>query len=187
VPCGWYTGGNYLTGRGRRGASSAIIPAVRLPSPPPVPSPGSLGARAVNALTRLHVTLYRRSGGRIGRKLAGAPVLLLEHVGRRSGRRRTTPLLYLDDGADLVIVASRGGSDAPPAWWLNLEATPRTTVQVGRERREVLARTASPEEKARLWPCLVELYPDYRTYQERTEREIPVVVLEPAGTGSRST
>ena len=150
-----------------------------MPSPPPVPAPGALGARALNVLTRLHVAACRRTGGRIGRKLSGAPVLLLDHVGRRSGTRRTTPLLYLANGEDLVVVGSRGGSKAPPAWWLNLEASPRTTVQVGPRRREVLARTASPDEKARLWPRLVESYSDYQTYQDRTEREIPVMILEP--------
>jgi len=150
-----------------------------MPSPPPVPAPGSLRLKGLNALTRLHVGLYRRTGGRIGRKLAGAPVLLLDHVGRRSGAARTTPLLYLDDGEDLVIVGSRGGSKAPPAWWLNLEASPRTTVQVGPRRREVLARTASPDEKARLWPRLIQTYSDFQTYQDRTDRDIPVIILEP--------
>ena len=79
-----------------------------MPSPPPVPSPGSLGLRALNVLTRAHVSAYRRTGGRVGRRLAGAPVLLLDHVGRRSGERRTTPLLYLEDGEDLVIAFERG-------------------------------------------------------------------------------
>jgi F420H(2)-dependent quinone reductase len=148
-------------------------------SPPPVPPPGSLGARLVNLLAAANVHAYRLSGGRLGGHMGRAPVLLLEHVGRRSGTRRTAPLLYLADGEDLVIVGSRGGSDATPAWWRNLEASPETTVQVGRERREVRARLASPEEKARLWPRLVEMYPDYSTYQQRTEREIPVIVLEP--------
>jgi deazaflavin-dependent oxidoreductase (nitroreductase family) len=150
-------------------------------TPPAVPSPGSLGARAVNVLTRLHVAAYRGSGGRVGGSWKGAPVLLLHHVGRRSGERRTTPLLYLDDGEDLVVVGSRGGSDAPPAWWLNLESEPRTTVQVGGRRREVVARTASPEEKERLWPRVVEMYSDYETYRARTHRDIPLVILEPAG------
>jgi F420H(2)-dependent quinone reductase len=169
---------NYLT-KGSRTAGLVGYKSARMPSPPPVPSPGSLGLRALNVLTRLHVAAYRRTGGRIGRRYAGAPVLLLDHLGRRSGARRTTPLLYLEDGEDLVIVASRGGSKASPAWWLNLEANPRTTVQVGSRHREVVARTASPEEKSRLWPRLVEMYSDYQTYQDRTDREIPVIVLEP--------
>jgi deazaflavin-dependent oxidoreductase (nitroreductase family) len=151
----------------------------RLPDPPPVPAPGSLPAKLWNGLTRAHVKAYRATGGRLGGRTGGAPVLLLDHVGRKSGTRRTTPLLYLDDGPDLVIVASRGGSQAPPAWWLNLEANPETTVQVGSEHRPVTARTATPEEKERLWPRLVELYSGYDTYQRRTDRDIPVVILSP--------
>lgn len=150
-----------------------------LPSPPPVPSPGSLPAKLWNLATRAHVQVYKATGGRLGGSYFRAPILLLEHVGRRSGTRRTTPLLYLDDHPDLVIVASRGGSKAPPAWWLNLEAGPSTAVRVGSERREVVARTATPEEKQELWPRLVDLYSDYETYQKRTDRDIPVVILSP--------
>ena len=111
--------------------------------------------------------------------MAGAPVLLLDHVGRKSSTRHTTPLLYMADGEDLVIVGSRGGSDATPAWWLNLQASPATTVQVGRERRRVVARQATTEERKRLWPDLIAMYPDYAVYQHRTERELPVIVLSP--------
>jgi deazaflavin-dependent oxidoreductase (nitroreductase family) len=135
----------------------------------------------LNAFTRAHVLLYRLSGGRLGGTFRGAPVLLLSHVGRKSGRRRTNPLLYLWDGDDLVIVASKGGSARHPAWWVNLRASPTTTVEVGREKRTVTASQASPEEKARLWPRLVEMYPDYDKYQARTARDIPVVILRRAG------
>ena len=107
-------------------------------------------------------------------------MLLLDHHGRRTGRARTTPVLYLRDGADLVIVGSRGGSDAMPAWFLNLMSSPSTTVQVGSERRAVVARQATPEEKQGLWPRLVEMYDEYAVYQQRTKREIPVVILSPA-------
>ena len=151
-----------------------------MPASPPVPPPGTLRLKLTNGLTSANVMLYRRSGGRLGGKLKGAPILLLDHVGRKSGQARTAPLLYLRDGEDIVIVASRGGSDATPAWWLNLQAHPATTVQIGRERRQVLAREASAEEKARLWPRLVEMYGDYEIYQRRTDREIPVVILSPA-------
>jgi deazaflavin-dependent oxidoreductase (nitroreductase family) len=151
-----------------------------MPASPPVPPPGTIRAKLVNAFVNANVTLYRRSGGRLGNSMKGAPVLLLDHVGRKSGRARTAPVLYLQNGDDLVIVASRGGSDAMPAWWLNLQARPDTTVQVGAERRRVLAREASPEEKAELWPRLVEMYGDYQVYQRRTERQIPVVILSPA-------
>jgi F420H(2)-dependent quinone reductase len=151
-----------------------------MPASPPVPPPGTLRAKVVNAFTTANVIVYRRSGGRLGGSLKGAPVLLLDHVGRKSGRARTSPLLYMRDGKDVVIVASRGGSDAMPAWWLNLQANPTTTVQIGTERRRVTAREASAEEKAELWPRLVEMYGDFEIYQRRTDREIPVVILSPA-------
>jgi deazaflavin-dependent oxidoreductase (nitroreductase family) len=134
----------------------------------------------VNRVVGVNTLVYRLTGGRVGNKMKGAPVLLLDHVGRKSGQARTAPLLYLRDGTDIVIVASRGGSDAMPAWWLNLQANPATTVQIGRERLPVLAREATPEEKARLWPRVVEMYSDYAVYQKRTERQIPVVILSPA-------
>ena len=127
-----------------------------------------------------NVAMYRATGGRVGNKVKGAPVLLLDHVGRKSGKRRTAPLLHLIDGDDVVIVASRGGSDAMPAWWFNLQANPATTIQIGKARRQVTARQASREEKAALWPRLLEMYPDYGVYQSRTAREIPVVILSPA-------
>jgi F420H(2)-dependent quinone reductase len=134
----------------------------------------------MNAITNAHAWLYRVSGGRLGGRLAGAPVLLLDHVGRRSGTARTTPLVYTRDGPDYVIVASRAGSDVDPAWWLNLKARPATSVRVGSERRAVVARQATPEEKARLWPRVCETYSDYAAYQRRTKREIPVIILTPA-------
>jgi F420H(2)-dependent quinone reductase len=96
-----------------------------------------------NAVTGANVVLYRLSGGRLG----SGPVLLLDHTGRKSGRRRTTPVLYIQDGDDLVVVGSRVGSDFDPAWWLNLKANPATTVQVRSQRRQVVARQATPEEE----------------------------------------
>jgi deazaflavin-dependent oxidoreductase (nitroreductase family) len=150
-----------------------------MPSSPAVPPPGSLRLRALNQLTGLQVRLYRRTGGRLGGTMRGAPILLLDHVGRKSGTARTTPLLYLDDPPDLVIVASAGGRAAHPAWWLNLRAAPETTVQVGPERRRMRAREATPQERERLWPRLVALYSDYDVYAARADREIPVVVLAP--------
>jgi F420H(2)-dependent quinone reductase len=134
----------------------------------------------LNALTRAQVKVYRRTGGRMANSIKGAPVLLLDHVGRKSGQARTSPVLYMKDGDDLVIVASRGGSEATPAWWLNLKANPQTTVTVGPDTRRVIARQASPEEKTQLWPRLVEIFPDFAAYQRRTSRDIPVIVLSPA-------
>jgi deazaflavin-dependent oxidoreductase (nitroreductase family) len=106
-------------------------------------------------------------------------MLLLDHVGARSGTVRTTPLVYFEDGRDVVIVASKGGHPRHPSWYHNLRAHPDTTVQIGRDRRAVHARVATTRERARLWPKAVETYGGYRGYQERTEREIPLVILEP--------
>jgi deazaflavin-dependent oxidoreductase (nitroreductase family) len=106
-------------------------------------------------------------------------MLLLDHVGAKSGKKRTIPLLYIDDGDDIVIVASKGGSHKHPAWFHNLMANAATTVQVGSEKRDVVARKAGRREKKRLWPQVVETWPDYENYQERTEREIPLVILSP--------
>ncbi len=128
----------------------------------------------------LHAAVYKATGGRIGHSFPGAPsTLLLDHVGARSGKERTTPLTYFRDGDDLVIVASKGGYPKNPAWYHNLRANPDTTVQVGTERRAVHARVADPQERERLWPKAIETYSGYRGYQERTEREIPLVILEP--------
>jgi deazaflavin-dependent oxidoreductase (nitroreductase family) len=130
--------------------------------------------------TGVHTAAYRASRGVIGHRIPGLPpMLLLDHVGAKSGTRRTSPLAYARDGRDLVIVASKGGFAAHPAWFHNLKAHPDTTVQVGSERRPVHARVATAEERKRLWPLALETYSGYAEYQERTEREIPLVVLEP--------
>jgi deazaflavin-dependent oxidoreductase (nitroreductase family) len=128
-----------------------------------------------------HTFVYRASGGLIGHRVPGAPpTLLLEHVGAKSGEKRITPLTYtLGDGDDLVLVASKGGYPKNPAWFYNLKANPDTMVQVGRDKRPVHARVANPEERERLWPRVVENYSGYAEYQKRTEREIPLVILEP--------
>jgi F420H(2)-dependent quinone reductase len=127
-----------------------------------------------------HTLIYRASGGRVGHRFGGLipPTLLLEHVGAKSGVRRTSPLTYTRDGDDLVLVASKGGYPKNPAWFHNLRAHPDTFVQVARERRPVRARMATAEERSRLWPKVVETYGGYAGYQERTSREIPLVILE---------
>lgn len=127
-----------------------------------------------------HTALYRASGGRIGHRFPGMPsMLLLDHVGAKSGTQRTSPLLYIKDGDDLVIVASKGGYPKHPAWFHNLKAHPDTTVQVGTEKRPVTAREATPEEHARLWPKAVASYHGYSDYQQRSKgRKIPLVILE---------
>jgi deazaflavin-dependent oxidoreductase (nitroreductase family) len=135
---------------------------------------------------KAHVWVYRKSGGKIGaswRVGAGfkkpVPTLLLEHTGRKSGRTLVSPLVYIHDGDDVVVVASQGGRDTDPQWYRNLVANPDAYVEIGRERRAVRAVTASPEEKTRLWPKLVEAYADFDTYQSWADREIPVVILKP--------
>jgi deazaflavin-dependent oxidoreductase (nitroreductase family) len=137
--------------------------------------------RAWQEFTQMHVRAYRWTGGRIGHHFKGSPVLLLEHVGRKTQRKRTSPLIYGEDGDDLVIVASYGGAQRDPVWWPNLKARPQTTVNVLGDVRRVTARQATPEEKERLWPMMVGVYAPYADYQRRTERDIPVVILSREG------
>jgi deazaflavin-dependent oxidoreductase (nitroreductase family) len=133
-----------------------------------------------------HARVYRLTRGRIGHRFPGGPpMLLLDNLGAKSATKRTTPLVYVEDPPNLVIVASKGGHARNPSWFHNLRAHPDTIVQVGAERRPVHARVASPEERARLWPKAVEVYSGYAGYQERTAREIPLVILEPRA--ARST
>jgi deazaflavin-dependent oxidoreductase (nitroreductase family) len=145
--------------------------------------PLSLADRSWPVLRRLmgaHTLMYRLTGGRIGHRIPGlAPTLLLDHVGARSGTPRTTPLLYVEDPPNVIIVASKGGYPKHPAWFHNLQANPDTTIQIGPERRRVRARVAAPDERERLWPMALAAYSGYRDYQERTDREIPLVILEP--------
>jgi len=133
----------------------------------------------MKSVSQAHNVLYRATGGRFGSRLLGMPVLLLTTTGRRSGKSRTTPLLYVRDGDAVVVVASNGGSDFFPAWWLNLRSNPQAEVEIGRARTRVIARKASPAERVRLWPEFTSGYPGYAKYATRTSREIPVVILEP--------
>lgn len=130
-----------------------------------------------------HVRTYRETGGDVGHDWRGTSTLLLTTTGRRSGASRETPLIYGRDGERYLVVASKGGSDAPPAWYLNLEAEPDVEVQVRADRFPARARTASAEERARLWPVMTAEWPAYDDYQARTDREIPIVVLERAQPG----
>ena len=133
----------------------------------------------IRAQSAVHRWIYRLTGGVIGGRIGRAPVLLLTTQGRRTGRVRTTPLLYVRDGSRLAIVASNAGNDKSPGWWLNLQASPEAQVQVGRRKMKIKARVADPDERARLWPLACAQYRTYAKYQEKTHREIPVVVLEP--------
>lgn len=147
---------------------------------PFTPAQERVGTLVVRAMSAVNTWIFRATGGRLGaRFLRGAPVLLLTTRGRRSGVRRTTPLIYLQDGPDFVLVASKGGMSRNPLWYQNLEADPDVEIQIGNEIRPLRARRASPEEKAALWPRLVAVYRDYDDYQARTDRDIPVVILSP--------
>ena len=137
---------------------------------------------AVRAMSAVNTWVFRVTGGRLGsRFLRGAPVLLLTTTGAKSGVRRTTPLIYLADGPRVVLVASKGGMSHSPAWYHNLMASPECEVQIGSRTTRMLARRASGEEKATLWPKLVAVYRDYDDYQARTSRDIPVLILTPRG------
>jgi deazaflavin-dependent oxidoreductase (nitroreductase family) len=145
-----------------------------------VDSLADLSWPVVRRLMAGHARIYRASGGLVGHRFPGAPpMLLLDHVGAKSGTRRTSPLGYVEDGRDVVVVASKGGHPKNPAWYHNLRAHPDTTVQIGREQRAVHARVAGPDERVRLWPKVVAAYGGYSSYQQRTNREIPLVILEP--------
>ena len=132
-------------------------------------------------LTRLHVWVYRRSGGRVLGRMGGQHVLLLQTTGRHSGRTRTTPVQYLGVDDTFVVVASNAGAAQHPAWYLNLREHPEVEVQIKGEVFRATARDAQGDERDRLWDQLVEVWPPYADYQQRTDREIPVVVLERAG------
>ena len=128
-----------------------------------------------------HLFWYRLTGGVIGGSFGGRPILLLTTTGRKSGRPRMTPLQYMEDGGNMVVVASNGGNPWHPAWWLNLERNPDAEVQVRNEKRRVKAEKAEGEERERLWQLVVEMYSGYEGYQKTANREIPVVVLRPQG------
>ena len=139
--------------------------------------PSKLTAALQNAVTWIHTMLYRNSNGAIGGTIASSPVLLLTTTGRRTGRERTVPLLYLMDGRNVVLVASNGGAVRHPSWWLNLQATPEAWIQIKTRRQRVKAEEASAADKRRLWPLVTAMYPGYQRYQDITDRDIPVVIL----------
>ncbi|MGZ3317717.1 MAG: nitroreductase family deazaflavin-dependent oxidoreductase [Isosphaeraceae bacterium] len=130
-------------------------------------------------LLAAHQFIYELSGGRIGEQLGRVHMLLLHTTGRKTGRPRTAALLYHRDRDCYVVVGSKGGSDTPPAWLLNLKAIPDVEVQIGTRRFQAKARVASSEEKRRLWPEVTTLWPQYDRYQSQTGRAIPLVILKP--------
>ena len=136
-----------------------------------------LAGLATRAFIAVHSALYALSDGRIGGRMGTLRILLLTTTGRRTGRPRTVPLVFFEDGERLVVIASKGGAPRDPQWWENLQKHPEAEVRVGAERRRMRARLASPEERARLWPRIKQENPAYAEYERRTAREIPVVLL----------
>ena len=128
---------------------------------------------------RLHVVLYRLLRGRIVGRWGNAPVLLLTTRGRRSGRFRTTPVLYLAEGHVYAVVATNDGAQRHPGWYLDLAANPEAEIAIGGKRTAVTAETATGDERTRLWPALRDIYPNYQRDQDRTDRQLPVVLLRP--------
>jgi deazaflavin-dependent oxidoreductase (nitroreductase family) len=129
--------------------------------------------------SRTHVFWYRLSGGVLGGSMGGAPIVLLTTTGRKSGRQKTTPLQSIEDGDNIVVIASNAGHKVDPQWWRNLKANPEATVQIRRREVKMRAEEATGEERERLWQKAVDQYPGYANYQKTADREIPVVVLKP--------
>lgn len=133
--------------------------------------------------TRIHVAVYRRSGGRLGGHIPGWPdarIALLDHVGAKTGAHRTSPVMCLEDGDAIVVMASKAGQPSNPAWFHNLMAHPDTTVQLGPTVRQIHARVASGGERTRLWSQFLEIYPGAEFYERNAKnREIPVIALDP--------
>jgi F420H(2)-dependent quinone reductase len=136
-------------------------------------------ALAMKYFARAHIWAYQRTDGIVGARLLWFPAALVTTTGRKTGEPRTTPTLYLRDGDRVILPASFGGRDANPGWYHNLQSNPKVQVQIRREHRDLIARDATDEERKRLWPKLVRMYPPYRNYREATDRVIPLVVCEP--------
>jgi deazaflavin-dependent oxidoreductase (nitroreductase family) len=148
------------------------------------------GTAFARAYARAHAKLYALTGGRVGAAIHVAsgprpPVLLLETTGRRSGERRTTPLIYLTDGRDMIVIAANAGHPQHPAWWLNLTADPRATVQRGGERRDVVATEVEGARRVELWRRFAAMYAGLEAYQAQATRRFPVVALTPAESSCR--
>jgi deazaflavin-dependent oxidoreductase (nitroreductase family) len=134
--------------------------------------------------TKLHGRIYEKTDGRLMARLAGLEMCLLTTTGRKSGQPRTLPLACFRDGDDVIVVGSNNGQDHDPAWWLNLQANPEAAVRLGRERFRARAELATGAERERLWPWLCEKNPVYPRYAKKTQRQIPVVVLKRAHSGT---
>jgi deazaflavin-dependent oxidoreductase (nitroreductase family) len=146
----------------------------------------SISAATLRRLGRLNVPVYRMTRGRLLGRVGRSPVLLLTTTGRKSGQRRTAPVLYMRDGERLVVIGSNAGNERPPAWALNLKANSEADIEVGGDRRSVRARVAEGEERAELWKRMNEQYGGFDQYRARTSRDIAVFVLEPRGPAKSS-
>ena len=142
--------------------------------------------KIIKWMSKANVTMYRATDGRLGSKWRvgsafprGLPICLLTTTGRKSGEERISPLLFLEDGENVILVASQGGLPKNPMWYLNIKADPVVTVQIKSRIRSMKARVAAEDERARLWPMLRAMYPDFDNYQAWTDRVIPVIVCEP--------
>lgn len=136
--------------------------------------------RVIRFLTGLNVLIYRLSGGKLMNRAEGAPICLVTMTGRKSGKRKTLALMYTTHGEEVLLVASLGGAPQHPLWYYNLKAHPQIEIQVGRVRRQMLAREATPEEKRTLWPVVVANYRSFEAYQQRTTRDIPLFICAPS-------
>jgi deazaflavin-dependent oxidoreductase (nitroreductase family) len=130
---------------------------------------------------QFQIFMYRRSGSKTMGYVRGMPLLLLTTVGRKTGKQRVTPVMYLRDGDNYVITASNAGEDKHPSWFLNLQANPQARIEVGNMTGGVMAHPASPEEKGRLWAQLIEQAPFFEGYKKKTTRDIPMVILQLTG------
>jgi deazaflavin-dependent oxidoreductase (nitroreductase family) len=139
----------------------------------------SLGANGLRLVGKLNAPIYRLTGGRVGGKLGKAPILLLTTTGRKSGKPRTAPVLYLADGDDFVVINTNAGNEKTPAWSLNLRANPEAEVEIGQRKVKVRSRLAEGEERADLWRRHNEQYSGWDYYESKLDREIGVFVLEP--------
>jgi F420H(2)-dependent quinone reductase len=133
----------------------------------------------LNWVLSVAVFLYRATGGRVGGSMNRVPVLLLTARGRKSGKERTIPLIYIMDGSSYVITASAGGADKHPGWFFNVHSNPNVTIQVKDKQIQAVAKVAGPEKKSELWSQLLKVAPGFAAYQQRTSREIPMVILHP--------
>ena len=143
--------------------------------------------KILKIISKVNIAIYLWTGGLLGSTWRvgcafpwGVPVLLLTTIGRKTGQPRIAPLLFIEDGDNVIVVGSQGGLPKHPLWYKNLQANPECEVQIKRRKMKMKAHTAAPEERERLWPKLVEHYPDFASYQSWTDRVIPVIVLEPA-------